>query len=133
MTSREVYGRLQASVFKGRVSDIKYNISRKARAVQGTSLRNVKHATVPRDFGLPGTYRVGYPGARRKLLMIVKIGRYGKQGFDVRALALKANDRIRITTQLVQLLRGKLVGRELRFGVGGNGFEPHEPNDLRVL
>ncbi|SDX59499.1 S1 domain-containing protein [Flavobacterium degerlachei] len=99
-------------VYKVKIIDLKYDTTSLTRTVSG--IKNGMSVPFGATDGGNGTYRIGYPEVLRELnIYFRRIDDIGWGTIEIRELALRVNDRNKITDKLIENLKNKIVGKAI--------------------
>lgn len=131
LTDEKINDRESKEIFDAKITEVKNEIHTVSRTVSG--IKKGEGAPFFATAGGNGTYRLGYPETYRNLYL--HFSRQDKQGWgliEVRDLFLEINDRSKITSKSIDLLKEKLINKITQITSDGNNWILVNENVLKI-
>jgi len=117
--------------FEAIVTNLKYDTESLTKTVSGISKNMSKPFGV--TAGSNGTYRIGYPEVLKEVnIYFRRNDDIGWGTINVRDLALKINDRSKITNKFIQTLSKNIIGKTIKVIPNKNRWDLKEVSILKV-
>lgn len=131
LTDEVLNKKIPGTIFEAEIEDIKYDVQEFSRIVQG--IKKGESAPLFTTAGSNGTYRLGYPEVFRELIIDFKrTNNIGWGTVHARDLALRFNNRSKITTPFVEALNRKLKGKTVNILALDNQWKLEDPTILKL-